>query len=194
MLYREAGQFKSTYAAGPADLPDPAGPHRAWRCCCVVAFVVVPLVGDQYWLSAHPHPVPDPRARGARAQHPHRLRRAALARHRGVHGGRRVRGLQLRCCASRACRSCVRVRRRRRCARRRWASCSACRACASRASTSRWPRSPRSSSCCGRSTKVGWFSNYSSSGVITAQPIVILGYAFDTPADKYLLVARRSSR
>jgi branched-chain amino acid transport system permease protein len=37
-------------------------------------------------------------------------------------------------------------------------------------------------------SKVGWFSNYSSSGVITAQPIVIFGYAFDTPAAKYLLV------
>ena len=37
-------------------------------------------------------------------------------------------------------------------------------------------------------TKVGWFTNYSSSGVITAQQIVILGYAFNTPASKYLLV------
>jgi branched-chain amino acid transport system permease protein len=37
-------------------------------------------------------------------------------------------------------------------------------------------------------TKVGWISNYSSSGVITAQPIVILGYTFDTPTAKYLLV------
>ncbi len=37
-------------------------------------------------------------------------------------------------------------------------------------------------------TKVGWFSNYSASGVITAQPIVILGLAFDTPQKKYLLV------
>ena len=37
-------------------------------------------------------------------------------------------------------------------------------------------------------TKVGWVSNYSSSGVITAQKIVILGYAFDTPPAKYLLV------
>jgi len=36
--------------------------------------------------------------------------------------------------------------------------------------------------------KVGWFSNYSSSGVITAQAIVILGYTFDTPTAKYLLV------
>src|SRR2546421_7633252 len=35
--------------------------------------------------------------------------------------------------------------------------------------------------------KFGWFSNHSTSGVITAQQIVILGYAFDTPARKYLL-------
>ena len=37
-------------------------------------------------------------------------------------------------------------------------------------------------------TKVGWISNYSASGVITAQPIVILGYEFKTPPAKYLLV------
>src|SRR5215467_1761536 len=37
-------------------------------------------------------------------------------------------------------------------------------------------------------TKVGWVTNYSASGVITAQKIVILGYAFETPAAKYLLV------
>src|ERR1700676_3800964 len=37
-------------------------------------------------------------------------------------------------------------------------------------------------------TKVGWVTNYSSSGVITAQPIVILGYSFATPTAKYLLV------
>ena len=37
-------------------------------------------------------------------------------------------------------------------------------------------------------TKVPWFTNYSSSGVITAQQIEILGYKFSTPQDKYLLV------
>ncbi|MYN05787.1 branched-chain amino acid ABC transporter permease [Pseudoduganella aquatica] len=37
-------------------------------------------------------------------------------------------------------------------------------------------------------TKIGWLTNYSSSGVITAQKMEILGYAFDTPARKYLLV------
>ena len=36
--------------------------------------------------------------------------------------------------------------------------------------------------------KVGWFSNHSASGVITAQPMEILGYTFETPAQRYLLV------
>jgi branched-chain amino acid transport system permease protein len=36
-------------------------------------------------------------------------------------------------------------------------------------------------------TKFGWFSNYSSSGVITAQDMEIMGFAIDTPAAKYLL-------
>jgi branched-chain amino acid transport system permease protein len=37
-------------------------------------------------------------------------------------------------------------------------------------------------------TKVGWFSNNSSSGVITTQDMEIFGYAFKTPEAKYLLV------
>ncbi|MFZ5512782.1 MAG: branched-chain amino acid ABC transporter permease [Pseudomonadota bacterium] len=36
-------------------------------------------------------------------------------------------------------------------------------------------------------TKFGWFSNYSSSGVITVQQVEMLGYAFDTPQAKYML-------
>jgi branched-chain amino acid transport system permease protein len=52
---------------------------------------------------------------------------------------------------------------------------------------SRSPRSPRSSSSSGRSPS-RWFTNYSSSGVITAQPMEILGTRFDTPQEKYLLV------
>ncbi|MFL6715353.1 MAG: branched-chain amino acid ABC transporter permease [Burkholderiaceae bacterium] len=36
-------------------------------------------------------------------------------------------------------------------------------------------------------TKIPWLTNHSSSGVITAQKIVIVGYTFDTPASKYLL-------
>ena len=35
--------------------------------------------------------------------------------------------------------------------------------------------------------RIGWFTNNSTSGVITAQKVVILGYAFDTPAAKYML-------
>jgi branched-chain amino acid transport system permease protein len=37
-------------------------------------------------------------------------------------------------------------------------------------------------------TKIGWLTNYSSSGVITAQKIAILNFQFDTPARKYVLV------
>ncbi|WP_028103335.1 branched-chain amino acid ABC transporter permease [Pseudoduganella violaceinigra] len=37
-------------------------------------------------------------------------------------------------------------------------------------------------------TKIGWLTNYSSSGVITAQKMEIFGYGFDTPERKYLLV------
>jgi branched-chain amino acid transport system permease protein len=37
-------------------------------------------------------------------------------------------------------------------------------------------------------TKFGWFSNYSTSGVINAQKMTILGYSFDSPVAKYMLV------
>jgi len=35
--------------------------------------------------------------------------------------------------------------------------------------------------------RIGWITNYSASGVITAQKIEILGYMFDTPVRKYVL-------
>jgi branched-chain amino acid transport system permease protein len=34
-------------------------------------------------------------------------------------------------------------------------------------------------------TKIGWFTNYSSSGVITAQKMEMFGYQFNSPASKY---------
>ncbi len=37
-------------------------------------------------------------------------------------------------------------------------------------------------------TKFPWFSNYSSSGVISAQKVTILGHTFTSPREKYLLV------
>jgi len=36
--------------------------------------------------------------------------------------------------------------------------------------------------------KFGWFKNYDPAGVITAQPIVILGHNFASPREKYLVV------
>ena len=36
--------------------------------------------------------------------------------------------------------------------------------------------------------KFGWFKDYDTSGIITAQEIVILGHAFISPAEKYLVV------
>jgi len=36
-------------------------------------------------------------------------------------------------------------------------------------------------------TKFGWFSNYNPSGVISAQKMVILGYRFETPLRRYML-------
>ena len=51
MLYREAGQFKSTYAQDQQIFPI-LQDRIAMAALLVVAFVVVPLIGNQYWLSA----------------------------------------------------------------------------------------------------------------------------------------------
>ncbi len=51
MLYRETGQFKTTYAADQQIFP--IRQDRIGIALMVVfAFVVVPLIADQYWLSA----------------------------------------------------------------------------------------------------------------------------------------------
>jgi len=51
MLYREAGQFKSTYAEDQQIFPIRQD-RIAMALLLVFAFVLVPLIGDQYWLSA----------------------------------------------------------------------------------------------------------------------------------------------
>src|SRR5437868_11977040 len=51
MLYREAGQFKSTYAEDQQIFPI-LQDRVAMAALLVVAFVVLPLIGNQYWLSA----------------------------------------------------------------------------------------------------------------------------------------------
>ena len=51
MFYREAGQFKTSYAADQQIFPilqDRIG----IGILLAIAFVVVPFVADQYWLSA----------------------------------------------------------------------------------------------------------------------------------------------
>ena len=51
MLYREAGQFKSTYAQDQQIFPIRQD-RIAFALLLLLAFVVVPLVGNEYWLSA----------------------------------------------------------------------------------------------------------------------------------------------
>jgi branched-chain amino acid transport system permease protein len=51
MLYREAGQFKSSYAQDQQIFPIRQD-RIAMALLLVVAVLVVPLVGNQYWLSA----------------------------------------------------------------------------------------------------------------------------------------------
>jgi len=50
MLYREAGQFKTNYAADQAILPI-AQDRAVMALVLLVAYVVVPLVGNDYWLN-----------------------------------------------------------------------------------------------------------------------------------------------
>jgi branched-chain amino acid transport system permease protein len=51
MLYREAGQFKSTYGEDQQIFPLRQD-RIAFAALLAVAFVAVPLVGNQYWFSA----------------------------------------------------------------------------------------------------------------------------------------------
>jgi branched-chain amino acid transport system permease protein len=51
MLYREAGQFKATYAQDQQIFPIRQD-RIAFALLLAVAFVLVPLTGNQYWLSA----------------------------------------------------------------------------------------------------------------------------------------------
>src|SRR5262249_15325318 len=51
MIYREAGQFKTTYAADQAIFPI-VQDRVAVALAVAAAFVVPPLVADEYWLQA----------------------------------------------------------------------------------------------------------------------------------------------
>ncbi len=150
MFYREAGQFKTSYAADMAIFPlrqDRIGlavDHR-WPP------MRSPSPGNGLPAPGGNDPVPGLLARRDRAQPSHRLCRPALARHRRLHGRRGLRLLQAHD------RFPGRERHRldsglglllgrdRRAVR-------AAVACASRASISRSRRSRRSSSCNGASS------------------------------------------
>src|SRR5512134_2686991 len=51
MLYREAGQLKSTYAEDQRIFPIRQDRIAFWLAM-VVAFIVIPMIGNQYWLGA----------------------------------------------------------------------------------------------------------------------------------------------
>src|SRR2546423_8446272 len=51
MIYREAGQFKTTYASDQAVFPI-VQDRVVVALAVVAAFVVPPLVADEYWLQA----------------------------------------------------------------------------------------------------------------------------------------------
>ena len=57
MIYREAGDFKTSYAADGQTFPL-ALDRRAYWALMLVAFVVVPLVITPYWANAVLLPVP----------------------------------------------------------------------------------------------------------------------------------------
>jgi len=57
VLYREAGQFKVTYAKDQQIFPIRQD-RIAVIAVLVFAFVVVPLIANQYWLSPSLTPVP----------------------------------------------------------------------------------------------------------------------------------------
>ena len=190
MFYREAGQFKTTYAADMAIFPirqDRIG----IAIILLVAFVVVPLLASSFLLERGDDPVPGLLARRDRAQPAHRLHRPALARHRRLHGGRRLCLLQAHDAVSRASTSSSGSSPRAS-SPPRSARCSACRRCASRASISRSRRSRRSSSCQWCFIRIPWLYNYNISGAIEVPTRTLFGIPITgpnaTPMTRYLVV------
>ena len=184
MLYREAGQFKSTYASDQQVFPirqDRIG----IAALLVVAFVVVPLVGNQYWLSA----ILTPFLIFALAT----LGLNILTGYAGQ--------LSLGTAAFMAVGAFMAFNFELRAP---WMptllSFALAGLCAAAVGVAFGLPSLRikgfylavATLACQffvlwALQRIGWFTNYSSSGVINAQKIEILGFAFDTPVRKYLL-------
>ena len=184
MLYRESGQFKSSYAADQQVFPI-LQDRIAFALLMVVAFFVVPLVGDQYWLSAIITPflvfalaalglniltgyagqlslgTAAFMAVGAFMAYNFVLRMPGL----GVIPSFILAGLCAAAVGIVFGLPSLRIKG--------FYLAVATLACQFFVL---WALQ-----------RFGWFSNHSSSGVITAQKIVILGFGFDSPRSKYLL-------
>jgi branched-chain amino acid transport system permease protein len=183
MLYREAGQFKSTYAEDQRIFPIRQDRIAFWALM-FVAFVVVPLVGDQYWLSAMLTPF---------------LIFALAALGLNILTGYAGQ-LSLGTAAFMAVGAFMTYNF---VLRLPWLgiipSMILAGLCAAAVGIAFGLPSLRikgfylavATLACQFFVlwliqRVGWFTNHSASGVITAQQIVVFGYAFDTPAKKYL--------
>ena len=178
MLYREAGQFKSSYAEDQQIFPlrqDRIG----IALLLVVAFVAVPIVGDQYWLSAivTPFLILSLATLGLNILTGYAgqlsLGTAAFMAYNAV---LRVPGMPIlgAFAIGGLCAAAVGVVFGLPSLRiKGFYLAVATLACQFFVL---WAIN-----------RIGWFSNHSSSGVITAQAIRILGYEFVSPAHKYLL-------
>ncbi len=151
MLYREAGDFKTSYRADSATFPIAFDRWRYWAVLAV-AFLVVPFFMTDYLAKSMLLPFLVWSIAAHRAEHPDWLYRPRLARHRRVHGGRRLCLLQADD-GLRLARHLALHPPQRASSRPASACSSACRRSGSRASTSPSPRWRRSSSWSGCSTR-----------------------------------------
>jgi branched-chain amino acid transport system permease protein len=184
MLYREAGQFRSTYAEDQQIFPIRQD-RIAMALLLVVAFVAVPLLGDQYWLSAliTPFLIFSLAALGLNILTGYAgqlsLGTAAfmgIGAFMAYNAMLRIPGMPIvgAFAIGGLCAAAVGIVFGLPSLRiKGFYLAVATLACQFFVL---WALN-----------RVGWFSNHSSSGVITAQQMFILGYAIVTPAAKYLL-------
>src|SRR6266853_2025083 len=184
MLYREAGQFKSSYAQDQQIFPI-AQDRVAVVALLVIAFIAVPIFGDQYWLSAliTPFLILSLAALGLNiltgyAGHLSLGTAAfmAIGAFMAYNFELRLPGMPILASFALAglCAAAVGIVFGLPSLRiKGFYLAVATLACQFFVL---WALQ-----------RIGWFTDNSTSGVITAQKVVIFGYAFDTPLSKYLL-------
>jgi len=184
MLYREAGQFKSTYAADQQIFPIRQD-RIAVLAIALFAFIVVPLVANQYWLSAilTPFLIFALAAIGLNLLTGYAGQLSlgtaafmAVGAFAAYNFMLRVEGIPILLAFALAgvCAALVGILFGLPSLRIKGFYLAVATLAAQFFVV--WAL-----------TKFPWFSNNSSSGVISAQKIVILGFPFDTPVAKYLL-------